>query len=75
MLICDIAEIGDLIVVRANRAGITGKTPIRGSDQRELSFKRQREHNAPVTVLEDVAAIVLEQAAHDDMAAFVEPHG
>src|SRR5262249_11910229 len=73
MLVCNIAEIRDFSLMRVNRAEITGKTPIRRSDQREFPFKRQREHDPPVTVLEDVAAVVLEQAPHDDMAAFIEP--
>ena len=38
------------------------------------SRERQREHHAPVGRLQDVAAVVLEAAAHHDMAALDQAH-
>ena len=75
MLVRDVAKIGDLIGARLDAAGIAGKAPVGGSDQSEILFKRQREDKPAIAGLDDVAAIMVEQAPHHDMAALVEPCG
>jgi hypothetical protein len=44
-----------------------------GADQREVALVRNRKHDAAVGMLEDVGAIVVEQFAHDDVAALDQP--
>ena len=45
-----------------------------GADQREVLRERQREDHAAVAGLQDIAAVMLEAAAHDDVAALDQPH-
>ena len=73
MRVRDIAKVGDFIGARLDAARVTGKTLIGGSDQREIPLERQREHEPAIAGLHDVAAIVVEQAPHHDVAALVEP--
>ena len=72
MVVHDVAEIGDFLGAGATRRGIAGEALVGGADQREIALERQREHDAAVVRLEDVAAVVLEQTPHHDVAALVE---
>ena len=44
-----------------------------GADEREIALVRNREDDALVGVLEDVRVVVVEQLAHDDVAALDQP--
>ena len=48
---------------------VAGVFAFRRTDEREVAFVRQREHDAAVGRLEDVREVVVEQLAHDDVAA------
>ena len=68
------AEIEHLLGARRHRIEVAGEILVGRADQREILRERQREHDALVGVLEDVAAVVVEQLAHHDVAALGEPH-
>ncbi len=72
MRVCDAAKIDDFVGGGLDAARVASKSLVRGSDQREIPLERQREHDPPVARLHDIAAIVVEQAPHHDVAALVE---
>ena len=74
ILVHRIAEIIDFGRIWRRRFKIADKVLIRGANQRELIAERQREHHALVGRLKYIAGVVIETAAHDDMAAFDQTH-
>ena len=58
---------------RRDGRGVAGETGIRGTDEREVALEGNCEHDSPIGGLQNVSAIVLIEAAHDDMGALVEP--
>ena len=69
-----IAEIGDLVRIGRRRIQIADEIFIRRADQREVVGERQREDDAAVGGLQNIAAVVIETLAHDDVAAFDQAH-
>src|SRR5262249_40880330 len=64
------AKIADLVRRRRCLRRIAGKAPVGGPDQTEVALEWQRKHDPAIYGLEDVAAVMLEQPPHHDMAAF-----
>ena len=72
MVVHDAAKIGDFFRRWRDGRGIAGEALVGGADQGEIARERQRKHHAAVAGLENIAAVVREQAAHHDVAALVE---
>src|SRR5215470_8927625 len=68
-------QIGDLLWAGGGLAGITEVVTIRGADEGKVVLVRDGEDDAGVGTLEDVAAVVIEQTRHDDVAALDEADG
>src|SRR5690606_10554169 len=63
----------DLFRRGTNLFGRTRVVTVGCADQREILLVRYREEYPPVTILEDVAAIVIVEFADHDMRALDEP--
>src|SRR5215208_3882832 len=73
MLVDDAAEIRNLLRRRCRRAKIAAEAAVGGANQREIALERQGKDHTLVARPENIAAVVLEQLAHHDVAAFIKP--
>ncbi len=69
------AQITDFLGIDRDRVGVAVIVVVGGADQREFLFKRNREHDAAVRMLEDVRIRMVVQFLDDDMAALDQAHG
>src|SRR5262245_15038596 len=72
MVVDHLAKVVDLLRSRRNGGRIAGESAVGRSNEREVALERQREHHATVGVLEDIAAVVVEELSHHDVAALDE---
>ena len=68
-----IKQIGLLLRARFDPRRITVVIGVGGADQGEVLLERDREHHALVGLLEQVGAVMCEQAQHHQVAALHEP--
>ena len=59
----------------ATDGGIAVEVLVGGADQGEVLLVGDGEADAPVGILEDVGAVVIEEPVDDDVAALDEPVG
>src|SRR5439155_20165837 len=68
------AQVAHLLGAAHRRGGIGGEILVGGADEGELALVGNGEDDAPVGVLKDVGAVVLEQTPHDDVTALDQTH-
>ena len=71
---CRAAEVNDLVLARRNRRRVPGIVEIGGADEGEVVLVGDCEDDAPVGILEDIAAVVIVELAHDDVRALDEAY-
>jgi hypothetical protein len=68
-----VAQISDFGLADCGLVRVAGIVPVGRADQRELFFVGDREDDAPVAVLEEIGAWIVELLRHHDMAALHQP--
>ena len=67
------AQVGGFVGVDGDVRRVVLELDIGGADQGEVALVGDRENDAAVSALEDVGMVVLEELAHDDVAALDQP--
>ena len=68
------AQVGHFPGIDGDRRRICAVVDVGGSEQSEVVLVGNREHDAPVLVLEDVGEAMSEQPRYHDVAALYQPH-
>src|SRR5262249_56797613 len=70
----DVAQVTDFLRRRCRGPEIADKILVGRADQAEIVCEREDEHHAPIGRFQDVAKVILELTAYDNVAALDQPN-